>query len=383
MRSGKKLKIAILNPYCWPYVRRGSERFIHDLSVFLAGRGHDVSIISTSPNGASDRRTDGFSLISHKLTGHPVLAKARISPAHIFAFQCIPSLLKGDFDVVHCMTHYDGFAAGACKGLKKYRLVYYIAGIPLRSYFRMIPHDYFMFSCSLRSADRIIVASSFARDSLKRDFGRDAVLLPPPVDTAQFSPKEQRSASPTKIFISGDLNEERKGAKLLARAFVGIKQRVPDAMFQLSGQISPDTRSKILAIIPPDMHNAVDISGIGHLDDLPRLYREAAVTVLPAVWETFGMVLLESLASGTPVVGARHGGIPDIISRDGIGVLFDPGATAGAADNVDGFIKAVLVAFDLSKKEETPILCRAHAEEFGWKLLGPRYERLYYDVLEN
>jgi cytochrome oxidase assembly protein ShyY1 len=67
------------------------------------------------------------------------------------------------------------------------------------------------------------------------------------------------------------------------------------------------------------------------------------VTLLPAVWEAFGLVLLESLAAGTPVVGAAHAGIVDIVdpAQPALGALFDPGSTGRAADNLDGLVAAI------------------------------------------
>ena len=53
--SVRPLRIAITNPTCWPQVRRGSERLLHELSHWLAARGHAVTVISTEPG---DRRVE-------------------------------------------------------------------------------------------------------------------------------------------------------------------------------------------------------------------------------------------------------------------------------------------------------------------------------------
>ena len=378
-----KLRVAITNTFSWPHVRRGSERFIHELSWFLSNRGHKVTIVSTTPDGPARRSDESIAMLHYAERGRWIPARLRISQDHVFSLQSLHAFLTNDFDVVHCMTPSSAFAAGLCKMFKKINFLFHIVGIPMKAYFKAVPHDYLIFRFGLTRADETVVLSRCAEHYLEKDFRQRGALLPIPVDLEHFKVNTSTRATPPKILMSGDLEETRKGVRLLARSFAVVKKTVPSARLQLSGRISDHRRREVFDLIPGSMHGDVEVLGVGKLEDLPHLYAEATVTVLPAIWETFGMVLVESLACGTPVVGARHGGIPDIISSSDIGSLFDPGEIGEEASNVEGLAEVILRTLELAQKERTPYLCRRHAEQYGWNDIGPHFERLYYEIFEG
>src|SRR5205807_4918900 len=117
---------------------------------------------------------------------------------------------------------------------------------------------------------------------------------------------------------------------LLVEAFRLVRRERPTARLVISR--------------PRDLEAArragVDVDAVGvvwaDLDDraaLARTYREASVAVLPSENEAFGLVLVEAMACGTPVVGFAHGAIPEVIDRPEVGRLFDrrdPSAVATA-----------------------------------------------------
>jgi glycosyltransferase involved in cell wall biosynthesis len=111
--------------------------------------------------------------------------------------------------------------------------------------------------------------------------------------------------------------------------------------------------------------------------DLPKLFASASVSVLPSLWESQGLVVLESLAAGTPVVVTRDGALPEIVTDLSVGRLFDPGSdTVYEPTNLDGLVQALDEALDLGLLPETAGNCRKYAEQFGWEQLGPRWEDL-------
>lgn len=376
------MKVAVTHPTAWPWVRRGSERLLNDFSQYLAGRGYAVTVISSSPEGRSETMDGAVRKIFVRQRLSFLKGLRQLNGFHAFTFDCRDAVLRGDYDAVHCLNYHDAYGALLARRAsgRHFRIVYQMTGIPVARYFRSIPIDRLMFRRVVRECDAVICLSRFALDCLRRDFGREGLLIPSPTAVGPFEAQPRRLREPRMILFSGDADEPRKGALLLARAFPRIVEGAGALQLHFAGRCSPATQAAILAGMPQALRDKIVFHGIGKVDDLPPLYASAAVVVNPAIWEALGNVLIEALAAGAPVVGANHAGIPDIIDSPRVGALFEPGSTVGAANNVDGLVAAVLAALELSGRPETADLCRDRARDFGWEKLGPRYEAALREV---
>jgi L-malate glycosyltransferase len=98
--------------------------------------------------------------------------------------------------------------------------------------------------------------------------------------------------------------------------------------------------------------------------------------VLPSLGEPSGRVMIEAWASGTPVVASNDGGLPEFVNPE-VGVLFDPKGNGQEATNEAGLADAILEGLVLSRTQRIRERCRAHAEQFSYETLGPKYEALY------
>lgn len=373
------MRIAITHPTAWPEVRRGSERLLNNLAYQMAARGHSVTIVTTAPEPAVQVQTKGsIREIRLPRRNPPAAISGRwFNHFHLFGRDLAAWLRTESFEAVHCLNYHD--AAGALVARRSgsdFRLIFQCTGIPVRRYFRRIPLDGFLFRAAVMNSDSVVVLSRFAADALRRDYGVPGVLLPSPTDTLPFEAQPDRRAPDPYILFSGDADEPRKGAVLLARAFPTIAERLPGIRLLYTGRASAAIRSTVYAGLPSALHGNVCFLGLGKVEDLPRLYAEATVCVNPAVWEALGNVLVEALAAGTPVVGARHGGIPDIIANGAIGAMFEPGEAAHSATNVAGLADAVVRAAALAQEPGIRERCRMQAHHFGWRAMAPRYARL-------
>src|SRR5205807_5532911 len=104
---------------------------------------------------------------------------------------------------------------------------------------------------------------------------------------------------------------------------------------------------------------AVDILGAAPTRELAARYRSATVTVLPSRDDAFGIVLLESLACGTPAVCCSAGGMPEIISLSEVGRVAPYGDARALA-------RALEEAISLAGDPATSALCREHARRWDW-----------------
>jgi glycosyltransferase involved in cell wall biosynthesis len=118
---------------------------------------------------------------------------------------------------------------------------------------------------------------------------------------------------------------------------------------------------------------------VGYLfgEELGSAYASADAFIFPSRTETLGLVLLEAMAAGCPVVAANSGGIPDIVTDGENGFLFDPTDEMGA-------IKATQKLFtDQAKREFLRQNARAEAERWSWSAATQQLTRYYKQVIET
>jgi phosphatidyl-myo-inositol alpha-mannosyltransferase len=376
-----RLRILLTHPFSWPYVRRGAERFLHELSGFLAARGHGVTVLTSKPGPTETAWENGVKVIRIPQIQNRVLQWTGLHPETLFGFKCLPYLIRNAraFDVIHTLYFADAFAARIAKTVSHVPYILHMTGIPERRVLSRRPLNYPLMKLGLGKAAHVVVVSRVAALNLQSHFGRAGTLIPVPCAVDTFSLAEERDLQRPRILGVAAFSEPRKGARVLARAFALLKQRVPHAILQYSGEMPVQLQADILKAAGPDIGRDIEFLGIGEVEDLPRIYREAAVTVLPSLGDSFGMVLVESLASGTPVVGTRHGGIPDIIS-DGIGRMFEPGDVSREPTNAEGLADALEQTLELHTDPTLAQRCRAHADRFSWQALGPQIEDLYWSA---
>jgi phosphatidylinositol alpha-mannosyltransferase len=357
--------VALTHPYSWPEVRRGAERIIVETARALAGRGHEVTILTSGSRPGRARR-DGVTTVTFR---------RRLADAHRherwFGLRLLPNLAVGRFDVVHSFMPYDTVAAIRTRRVGGHRTVYDEMGIPIDAWWtgrpeagarRRIVRDVDVYGCMSR----------FALDALERECGRRGVLIPGGVRLSEFAPAPAREPVPTFLF-SGALDEPRKGVADLLAALALVSEVEPAARVWLSG---PGDPGPMLAAAPESARQRVDVLPLGEPGEQAARYGRAWATVLPSVNESFGMVLLESLACGTPIV-VTNDAAPQELVRPGTGVVCEPADPSSLA-------KALLEATELATRDETVERCRRSAADYDWdEGLAPRLEAIYTAPLDR
>ena len=122
---------------------------------------------------------------------------------------------------------------------------------------------------------------------------------------------------------------------------------------------------------------------VGYLsgEELASAYACGDAFLFPSSTETLGLVLLEAMAAGCPVVGANRGGIPDIITHGVNGCLYDPGSQNDGADSLVAATKKLL-GNDLERQSMRKS-AREEAEKWGWAKATDQLRSYYSDVIEK
>jgi len=370
------LKIAITSPFGWPYVRRGN-RFAHDLAAYLADRGHRVHFISTKPGVTSRRRMRGKVVEEyHRLFSYPFLPLLNIEMWETFAIGCLRSFMREKYDIIQTFWPPDAFAASLNKSLRGVPFV--LLMVDSNHFYRPTAFGKPMLKRALKNVSCLEVPSRFVNDELKSQLNLEGRLIPMPVNLDEFTPGTGEKPDPPRILCTSSFLDFRKRVHLLVQAFEMLLKEVPDAKLQLSGHGTMHQASTgLLKLVTPQARRSIEILDVGKLEDMPKLYSQASLTVLPSLREAFGMVIIESLSSGTPVVGAKSGAIPEVINDPEVGVLFEE--TGGPKELCEALVKGL----ELARDPQTTSRCRKYAERYSWKEVGPHYEALYFDVLNG
>jgi phosphatidylinositol alpha-mannosyltransferase len=369
------MKILLTHPFCRPYIRRGAETILSQLTDYLVSRGHDVTVFSSKP-GAPETLHHGATTIL--ASQDSVLTRyLGVSPRYYFFLSALRFLTANrDFDLVHSMHHIDACAARIAQKQTGIPYVYSMFGIPSAWHYHRRPIEHLGLRYAIHGAREVMVLSQAAGRLLQSDYNKTGTCIPGFIDPNEFPMIKGRDLERPLILSVAAFTELRKGLLVLLRAFEIVKTVVPNALLCVVGDVPLPKQRQMLSLLPEGIRDSIEFFGIARTDQLPGLYQKAAVTVLPSIWEALGTVLLESLASGTPVVGTRHAGIPDVIGN-GVGFLFDPGEERRQATNAPGLAECILKALDLHRDPMLADHCRRHVMAFTWSNRGPDVEAMY------
>jgi starch synthase len=166
--------------------------------------------------------------------------------------------------------------------------------------------------------DYINVLSEYAASSFIKHGIPSKKLLKtlPGVDTDFFEPDYSISSNTFIILYAGRL-QFLKGVHLLIDAFCSIKHK--NAELWLCGTVHEEIKPWL------GKCKKIKVFPLQSAQSLKKIYQQASVFVLPSIQEAFGLVILEAMACGTPVIASRATGGPDVIDHEINGLLFETG----------------------------------------------------------
>ena len=232
-------------------------------------------------------------------------------------------------------------------------------------------------------AERVITCSAYMREHVADIYGLDEAriaVIPNGIDPSDLVPVEDldelraRFAAPDErlVLLVGRLVYE-KGFQLALEALPGLIERVGNVRFLVAGSGTHEEQLREQASeLGLDPHGTF-LGWIGD-DVLHSLYRIADLTVVPSIYEPFGLVTLEAMASGCPCLVADTGGLREVVPNDDVGLRFrsrDPESLGRMAERLltDGRLRDRLIA-EASE----------HVLTFDWADVAEQATRVYAEL---
>lgn len=357
------MRIALLQPCYWPEVRRGTERLVHDLGTTLAARGHEVTLITSHARGREWSLEDGMRVLRTRRP--PKFPPLRWYEDHLDSVPAaMLALLRGRFDVAHAFHPAYAWGTAKAKRLGGPPFVFSFHGIPERAYLVRRRYRLEMLKTGIRAADRVTVLSGAAAVPFRRYLLVEPQVLPGGVFAGSFARADRKAERPT-LVCAASLGDPRKRAELLFAAFAELRRKRPEAVLRIVR-----TRDPFMSPLRLTLPAGAEWADGDSTSALAHAYASAHASVLPSVGEAFGLVALESLAAGTPVVAGEGSAPAELLDEGRTGELFGEDDEASLAAAMDR-------AMALGEGHGTVAECRADAERYDWEHSAPAHEELY------
>jgi glycosyltransferase involved in cell wall biosynthesis len=195
-------------------------------------------------------------------------------------------------------------------------------------------------------------------------------------DPAVFHPDTQSTSalahSSMQVLFVGRLIAE-KGAHVLIAAMRLLEQRAVPVHLRIVGSaaFAPGGRSPYIDALTASATPGVTIEGYRTGEALAQIYREADVFCCPSVWaEPFGLVLVEAMATGVPVVATSVGGIPEVLAFGG-GILVPPDSAEALAQALERLAEDRLLRLEMGREA-----LLSFTQHFAWQVIQERYQMI-------
>src|SRR4051812_21335336 len=375
------MRVALVSPYSWTYPG-GVTRHIEALRAALDGAGHDVTVFA--PFDPDRRRT----ALMHRgakpqardvpewlvplgpTIGWPSNgAVSNLAPTPYAVSTLRRELRAGGFDVVHLhepvapVIGWDALTSTDAPLVGTFHC--YSESVPAHKIAALIGARRKINHLSGR-----IAVSEAAAWTGRRFYGGRYRVIPNGVTLPAGgvpAPRARAVGEPLRIAFVGQA-VGRKGLPVLLRAFEALRGQVP-AELTVIGLTAAE--------LAPLLVEGEGVTALGRVDDVDkeRALREADVLCAPSLGgESFGMVLTEAFAAGTPVVASDIAGYRDVVSHEADGLLVPRGDATGLAETLRD------LALDPARTERLAAGAAVAAERYAWPRVAASVASAYEDA---
>ncbi|MDP2673533.1 MAG: glycosyltransferase family 4 protein [Dehalococcoidia bacterium] len=369
------MKIALVSPYDWA-VPGGVNSHVTQLAQQFIRSGHDVRVIAPSSRRRS-HDCEYLTVIGEHVIGLPASGSvANVCLSFNLGPRVKALLARERFDIIHVHEPF--------MPLLPFQFLRY-ADTTLVSTFhatrdggsRLYAYARFIIEPWWQRIDGRIAVSRAALKMISRYFADRYQIIPNGIDYAHFAaevPPIPRYIDNKRNILFLGRQEKRKGLPYLLEAYARLKRERPDIRLIVVG---PDggMRAACERYVRQNRLEDVVFTGFVPYEELPRYYKTADVYCAPNTGhESFGIVLLEAMAAGTPIVASNIGGFADVV-EDGVeGVLVPPRDADALASAMDRLLS------DAALREEMGRAGTVRAAPYAWDKVSGQVLDYYQEL---
>jgi D-inositol-3-phosphate glycosyltransferase len=373
----------------------GLNVYVRELSRQMAERGHRMDIFTRRTDDLTPEITaiDENTRVIQVAAG-PYAADKYAQRRHLETFRqgvmAFADRGQAEYDLVHShywMSGWVGQTLGDCWKVPHVVMFHTLAEAKNRHHLGEREPKYRIAGERVvaRGADAVIAASESERDTLIEEYGvspQRILVIPCGVDTEMFRPSDTRAArkalgldpkKPVLLFI-GRI-EPLKGIDVLVRASAQL-----DGNFQLlvvGGDEKDTMRIHELHTLAEELgvHGKVVFADAVPHEELAGYYNAASICVVPSYYESFGLVALEAMACGVPVIASRVGGLKETVRDGQTGYLVPWRCPEPFAERLDLLLTNEPLRASLGEE------AREVAQRYRWPVIAARVEDVYHDLV--
>jgi phosphatidylinositol alpha-mannosyltransferase len=376
------MKIGLVTPYDWSYPGGVRDHVLHLANEFIAN-GHDVRILAPA-SGPKSKLSEKYIYKMGGTTPIPIngsIARIILDPS--IALRVRRVLMREHFDVIHV---HEPLVPGLSQTVLRCSQAVTVGTFHATSY----PGIYSTLNLAyastypflrplFRRLDGCIAVSASTLQFVSRYFPGDYRVIPNGVNLERFSPQ----VAPLPQFMDGKWNilfvgrfEKRKGAKYLLRAIPHIREYFPQTRFIFVGE--GRLRGGFQRYVERQGWQDVVFAGYVSEEDLPHYFASAHIFCSPATGgESMGIVLLEAMASGKPIVASNISGYATVVSHGVDGLLTTPRDSEELALAVEHLLEH-------EPLRQQFIQAGVHkAREYAWPRVTENVLEFYHELLDK
>ncbi|HEY5638642.1 MAG TPA: glycosyltransferase family 4 protein [Dehalococcoidia bacterium] len=372
------MKIALVSPYDWA-VPGGVNRHVFNLSGHFLRRGHDVTVVAPASRRSHDE-PPYLHVIGHSAVGLPASGSvANVSLSYNLSSRVKRLLAREQFDIVHIhepfmpllpfqfvrfsqTTNVATFHAARDSGSRIYAYTQFI----LQQWWHRIHGR--------------IAHSQAALDLIGKYFDDEFRIIPSGIDYARFAeetPPMPHLMDTKRNIVFVGRQEKRKGLPYLIEAFAKLKAEMPQTRLIVVG---PDGGIRPACERYIEENNVEDVifTDMVPEEDLPRYYRSGDVFCAPNTGhESLGLILLEAMASGVPIVASRIPGFAAVVKDGEHGLLVPPRDSDALCEALRRLLS------DAGMREAMGHAAALHARGWSWDEVSSKVLAFYEETAAN